>query len=286
MSTTPDSQPKRKTESEVKPCATPTETPSNLSASNAAATKVQPPVAAAEPQLLPDVQTTDGSWTAAESSPVAIPNTVCRHCGQPWGKHQADIPHRCPVGRTTFTFQAEVSEDDFDKFKQMAEAGVLPTFVSEKAPAVSDAARDGVSEFVENYEFRPDAASPDGYDPTDHERALIEDAIRTFEDEENTKLFRLLAEKDAELCLLDNRLVHALENKRVWEKLAHENLRKREWRPISDAPKDGTAVLAKLPDSDIPQTIKFHDGGWCVAWDLHRLSKFDRPSHWMSLDDL
>lgn len=52
------------------------------------------------------------------------------------------------------------------------------------------------------------------------------------------------------------------------------------WKPIESAPLDGTVVLGKLPDSDVPQSIKFHDGAWVIAWDNHYLSKYDQPTHW------
>lgn len=59
-----------------------------------------------------------------------------------------------------------------------------------------------------------------------------------------------------------------------------------EWKSISVAPKDETVILGRLPDSDVPQSIVFRDGAWRVQWDESRLSKFDQPTHWISLKSL
>lgn len=56
------------------------------------------------------------------------------------------------------------------------------------------------------------------------------------------------------------------------------------WQPIGTAPKDGTAILALLTDSDLPHTIRFRDGQWLVAWDGFDLTaNSDRPEYWMPL---
>lgn len=55
------------------------------------------------------------------------------------------------------------------------------------------------------------------------------------------------------------------------------------WHPISTAPKDGTAILAKLTDSDIPMPVRFGKGKWAVTWDCYPLSEFDGPTHWKPL---
>lgn len=58
-----------------------------------------------------------------------------------------------------------------------------------------------------------------------------------------------------------------------------------EWKPIETAPRDDTAVLGKLPDSDIPMPVRYRNGKWVVTWDLHPLSQYDIPTHWMPLPD-
>jgi hypothetical protein len=58
-----------------------------------------------------------------------------------------------------------------------------------------------------------------------------------------------------------------------------------EWQSIKTAPKDGTAVLAAFPDSDLPHSVRYGESGWEVAWDGHVLSGYDQPTHWMPLPD-
>lgn len=53
------------------------------------------------------------------------------------------------------------------------------------------------------------------------------------------------------------------------------------WQPIETAPKDGHAILALLPDSDLPHTIRWRVDGWEIAWDQHPLGEFDQPLFWM-----
>lgn len=58
------------------------------------------------------------------------------------------------------------------------------------------------------------------------------------------------------------------------------------WRPIESAPRDGTGILVKLPDSDMPHTAKFWRGSWTVAWDHSELKGWDAPTHWMPIPEL
>lgn len=67
---------------------------------------------------------------------------------------------------------------------------------------------------------------------------------------------------------------------------AQFQMRESVWQPIATAPKNGTVILGKLPYSDVPQSIVFRDGTWCVQWDNYRLSKFDQPTHWLSISSL
>lgn len=55
------------------------------------------------------------------------------------------------------------------------------------------------------------------------------------------------------------------------------------WRDMKDAPRDGTGILVKLPDSDMPHTAKFWRGSWTMAWDHSELKGWDTPTHWMPL---
>lgn len=63
-----------------------------------------------------------------------------------------------------------------------------------------------------------------------------------------------------------------------------------DWMPIESAPKDGTAILAMLPDSDMPAIIHFRgpkaNVTWRIAWDYSPLSEFSQPTHWMPLPPL
>lgn len=56
-----------------------------------------------------------------------------------------------------------------------------------------------------------------------------------------------------------------------------------QWITISDAPKDGRAILGKLPDSDVPQSIRFKEGAWRICWDDTALVNLDTPTHWREL---
>lgn len=62
------------------------------------------------------------------------------------------------------------------------------------------------------------------------------------------------------------------------------------WQPIETAPKDGSVLLAILPESDVPQAVRWltksnEDGfvgpGWYMQWDHFHLSGADHPTHWM-----
>lgn len=57
------------------------------------------------------------------------------------------------------------------------------------------------------------------------------------------------------------------------------------WQPIKTAPKNGAGILALLPDSNFPVGVRYHDGGWHVAWDNSRLGEFDQPEKWMHIPD-
>ena len=58
------------------------------------------------------------------------------------------------------------------------------------------------------------------------------------------------------------------------------------WKPIESAPRDGTAILAKLPDSDCPVVINHGPKGWMVAWDNYNLGVSNAPTHWQALQPL
>ncbi|OQS42283.1 hypothetical protein [Chromobacterium haemolyticum] len=55
------------------------------------------------------------------------------------------------------------------------------------------------------------------------------------------------------------------------------------WQPISTAPKDGTVILGALIGSDVPQSIRYVNGGWHLSWDDYRVAGIDGPSHWQPL---
>ncbi len=57
------------------------------------------------------------------------------------------------------------------------------------------------------------------------------------------------------------------------------------WQPISSAPKDGAVILATLPASDVPHSVRFHtsDRTWRIAWDGYLLGTHDQPTAWMPL---
>lgn len=55
------------------------------------------------------------------------------------------------------------------------------------------------------------------------------------------------------------------------------------WQPISTAPKDGTVILGALIGSDVPQSIRYVNGGWHLSWDDYRVAGIDGPTHWMPL---
>jgi hypothetical protein len=68
-----------------------------------------------------------------------------------------------------------------------------------------------------------------------------------------------------------------------------------EWMPIKDAPKDGTAILVMIIDSDLVYTVAWReeaensetkDGlgvGWRLTWDGYFFREHEYPTHWMPL---
>lgn len=73
-----------------------------------------------------------------------------------------------------------------------------------------------------------------------------------------------------------------------WIAMARELADLREqtrWRPMEEAPRDGTAILASLDgSSDLSAVVRYHDGGWVVAWDHYRLDS--GPRCWMPLPEI
>lgn len=74
------------------------------------------------------------------------------------------------------------------------------------------------------------------------------------------------------------------------DELREENRRLREWQPIESVPKDGTAVMVKLPGSDIPVIVRWDDAlqmaygpKWVNCWDGELLGWFELPTHWFPL---
>lgn len=57
------------------------------------------------------------------------------------------------------------------------------------------------------------------------------------------------------------------------------------WRPMEEAPRDGTAILASLDGGDLSNVVRYHDGGWVVAWDHYRLDD-SGPRCWMPLPEI
>lgn len=69
--------------------------------------------------------------------------------------------------------------------------------------------------------------------------------------------------------------------------------RRLQWQPIESAPRDGTAILAMLPDSDMPAIIRWTDATgmayapcWFIVWDGEHLGKYSQPTMWMHLPAL
>ena len=68
-----------------------------------------------------------------------------------------------------------------------------------------------------------------------------------------------------------------------------------EWKPIETAPKDGTVILAMLPDSDSCYTIEWADAdkgirkeagegvGWHHSWDGYFFQPHEQPIRWMHI---
>lgn len=64
------------------------------------------------------------------------------------------------------------------------------------------------------------------------------------------------------------------------------------YKPMKDAPKDGTAILALLEGSNIPLPIRWwpkghklaeRGAGWYVTWDGHALQPADGPRGWLPI---
>ncbi len=59
-----------------------------------------------------------------------------------------------------------------------------------------------------------------------------------------------------------------------------------DWQPMGTAPKDGTAVLVLLPDSDIPHPARYYERlGWQSTWDGYNLHGANFPTHWMPIPE-
>jgi hypothetical protein len=59
----------------------------------------------------------------------------------------------------------------------------------------------------------------------------------------------------------------------------------RYWRDMESAPKDGTAIFAMLPDSTVPQSVRWSESDecWIVCWDHHKLVDLNVPQFWMPI---
>lgn len=60
------------------------------------------------------------------------------------------------------------------------------------------------------------------------------------------------------------------------------------WQPIETAPKDGTVVLARIPDQDVQQAVMWSakENCWVIQWDHWKLRGLDAPTHWMHLPEV
>lgn len=66
-----------------------------------------------------------------------------------------------------------------------------------------------------------------------------------------------------------------------------------QWRPMKDAPKDGTAILSIWDACDIPKCIAWmradeprynvDKDGWYHTWDHYQLADADIPTGWLPL---
>ncbi len=74
-----------------------------------------------------------------------------------------------------------------------------------------------------------------------------------------------------------------------WDKPSSTTPPPAPWQPMRSAPKDGTAILALLQDSDIAHAIRWsgncHDECWVIVWDGHQLTESDGPRYWMTIPD-
>ena len=76
------------------------------------------------------------------------------------------------------------------------------------------------------------------------------------------------------------------------------NKRASPWRTIATAPKDGTHILCRVPDSDTCYVIAWADFrkgiraeygsayvGWHLAWDGTFFHPYEAPTHWQPLPE-
>ena len=57
------------------------------------------------------------------------------------------------------------------------------------------------------------------------------------------------------------------------------------WRPMSSAPKDGTAILALLEGCAFAHTIRWRDEGWVKVWGGYYLNGAAAPRYWVPVPD-
>lgn len=62
----------------------------------------------------------------------------------------------------------------------------------------------------------------------------------------------------------------------------------REWQPMETAPRDGTAILVILPQTDIPKAARwdYKQLRWIHTWDLTPFHNRNEPIYWMPIADL
>lgn len=57
------------------------------------------------------------------------------------------------------------------------------------------------------------------------------------------------------------------------------------WQPMKTAPRDGTGIMALLPDSDMAVGVRFTGKYWTVAWDGAILVRNSEPVWWIHIPD-